>query len=141
MNICYIGLGGNLNVPRRQLILAVRGLSALPRTIINKKSRVYCSPPWGFTAQPGFCNMVVELNTSLAPEKLLEYLQLIEHNQLRTRKIKWGPRTIDLDILLYGNLVINTSKLIIPHPHLLHRDFVLQPLKEIAPQLFIYDSL
>lgn len=84
--------------------------------------------------------MVVELHTALAPEKLLKYLQLIEHNQLRARKIKWGPRTIDLDILLYGDLVINKSELIIPHPHLLQRDFVLQPLMEIAPQLFTYDS-
>ena len=135
MTRCYIGLGSNLNVPRRQLVLALRSISALPHTVLKKQSKVYVTAPWGLKSQPIFCNMVAELETTLMPLNLLHHLQLIEQAQLRVRKRHWGPRTIDLDILLYGSTNIKTPALTIPHPYLLEREFVLQPLAEIRIEL------
>lgn len=141
MTLCYIGLGSNLNNPRRQLILSIRALKSLPRTTVKKKSKVYITEPWGVAAQPVFYNMVVAIETTLNPIQLLAGLHDIEQTQLRIRKRHWGPRTLDLDILLYGSRTIKTHDLTIPHPYLLERDFVLEPLLEIAPEVFSCGSI
>lgn len=133
MTRCYLGLGSNLRVPKRQLVHALESLRKLPRTIITETSSIYLSRPLGVRAQPTYYNMVVAIQTSLPAKRLLRHCQSIENTQQRIRKVHWGARTIDIDILLYGNKTITFNELIIPHPHMLSRDFVLIPLFEIAP--------
>jgi len=135
MTKSYLSLGSNLFSPLRQLRTAVKELNKLPRTYITKISSLYFSKPWGVHAQPPFYNMVIEINTTLHPKALLKYCQSIELNHNRTRKKHWGPRTLDIDILLYGNIILNKNDLIIPHKEMLNRDFVLAPILEISPNL------
>ncbi len=132
---CYLGLGSNLKSPRRQLSQAIAALGKLPRSSIVKISSVYTSKPLGVRFQPMYVNMVIALQTTLSPQILLQHCQRIEHHQKRVKKKHWGIRTIDIDILLYGNLTLNTITLTIPHPQMHNRDFVLVPLLEIAPTL------
>ena len=120
-------------MPKRQLRLAIAALRKIPRTTIVKLSSVYISKPLGVRAQPTYCNMVIAIQTSLPPENLLWHCQSIENKQQRIRKLHWGARTLDIDILLYGHQIIDTHHLIVPHKHMLKRDFVLIPLLEIAP--------
>ncbi|WP_419418676.1 2-amino-4-hydroxy-6-hydroxymethyldihydropteridine diphosphokinase [Legionella sp. D16C41] len=147
MILCYLALGSNLNSPQRQLRLAIQRLRTLPNTYIIKVAPFYSSHAWGRKSQPNFYNTVVALLTTLPPEKLLIACQKIESTQGRVRRIKWGARTIDIDILLYGSRVIKKPSLIIPHPQLLYRDFVITPLLKIAPYArlpngeLIYDNL
>lgn len=129
----YLGLGSNLRAPTRQLRQAIAMLRKLPKSNIVKLSSIYSSKPLGVRAQPAYRNMVVAINTSLSPRRLLGYCQAIEKKQQRIRKLHWGSRTIDIDILLYGNQIIDSHHLLIPHPHMLTRDFVLVPLLEISP--------
>ena len=131
----YIGLGSNLNGPRRQIQQAVQRLSKLPHSRISKKSSLYRSKAVGPGDQPDYINSVIALRTELEPTALLDLLQQIENSQHRTRTIRWGARTLDLDILLYGDLTIANERLTIPHPQLQHRNFVLYPLAEIEPEL------
>lgn len=133
MNVCYLALGSNLNSPCRQLRLAIRQLQNLPNTIVKKIASFYVSKAWGRRTQPDFYNTVIEIRTTLPPERLLFYCQGIERQLGRVRHVKWGARTIDIDILLYEHRIIKFPALIIPHPELLNRDFVLRPLLEIAP--------
>lgn len=135
MTRCYLGLGSNLRSPTRQLRQAVATLRLLPRSTVIKLSRIYVSKPLGVRAQPAYCNMVISLQTSLPAKSLLYHCQLIENKQQRTRKLHWGARTLDIDLLLYGNQVIGMRDLIVPHPHMLTRDFVLIPLLEIEPSV------
>lgn len=135
MTQCFIALGSNLRSPERQLAKALHALHCIPRTQIIKASAIHYTIPLGQAFQPTYCNQVIELFTRLPPLKLLRYCQFIELKHKRVRKRKWGPRTLDIDILLYGNTVINHDNLIIPHPEMLNRDFVLNPLVEIAPDL------
>jgi len=137
MNQCYLSLGSNLRVPQRQLRLAVAQLRKLPHSSVIKVSSLYLSRPWGPVSQPNYCNIVLALITSLSPSALLRYCQLIENRQLRVRKKRWGPRTLDIDILLYGNYAIHQHDLIIPHPRMTERDFILVPLLEIAPDIYL----
>ena len=130
---CYLGLGSNLRVPKRQLQRAIEALRKLPGTTIIQKSNIYSSKPLGVRAQPTYCNMVIAIQTSLPAINLLRYCQAIENKQQRTRKRHWGSRTLDIDVLLYGSKVIRSHDLTVPHPHMLTRDFVLIPLLEIAP--------
>ncbi|WP_127470413.1 2-amino-4-hydroxy-6-hydroxymethyldihydropteridine diphosphokinase [Thiomicrorhabdus aquaedulcis] len=133
----YIGLGSNLANPSLQLRSALKAMANLPNTCLLSTSSFYGSAPQGPQDQPDFINAVCLLDTPLLPNELLKALQAIEQTQGRTKKRHWGERLIDLDILLYDDQVINAIDLTVPHPQLLLRDFVLQPLAEIAPGLVI----
>lgn len=136
----YIGLGSNLSDPLQQLLQAVQELSELPHTQKLATSRFYRTPPMGPQDQPDYLNAVVGLETSLSSQVLLEHLQAIEKKHQRERRQVWGPRTLDLDILLYGDESINTSTLTVPHPGLKQRIFVVKPLFDIAPDLVLPDG-
>lgn len=131
----YVGLGSNLDDPAAQLRSAMRALGAIPRTRVLRASRLYRTPPWGRTDQPDFVNAVVELETSLTPQLLLLALQDIERGAGRRRIERWGPRVLDLDLLLHGEVRLDLPGLHLPHPHLHERAFVLLPLSELAPDL------
>lgn len=132
MPVVYIGIGSNMGNRHQNCLDAVRCLeqSGLRTT---KKSSLLETKPWGFKAQPDFINMVIEAETDLSPLELLLVLQQTEDTMGRERNQKWGPRTCDLDILLYDDIQISTEELTIPHPLMQKRDFVLIPLAEIAP--------
>lgn len=132
----YIGLGSNLQQPIQQLQAAISALACLPETQLAQQSSFYCSDSL-LEGQPQYINAVVCLETLLAPEILLDYLQQIENNQGRVRGERWGARTLDLDIILYGQLQINTKRLTVPHSQMAFRSFVLQPLLEIAPDALL----
>lgn len=131
----YIALGTNLGRKRDNIARAIQLIAALPGVKINKSSSLYETEPWGKTDQEKFLNQVIAVETSLQPAELLRELQNIEIKMGRQRKEKWGPRIIDLDILLYGNEVMDDPHLTIPHPHLRQRLFVLVPLAEIGADL------
>ncbi len=133
----YIGLGSNLDNPPQQLRRAIQELALFPESRLKACSSLYRSPPMGPAEQPDYINAVVELETGLAAESLLDALQDIERQHRRVRAGHWGPRTLDLDILLYGVGRIGTPRLQIPHPGIGQRSFVLYPLAEIAPGLSI----
>ena len=138
---CYIGLGANLAQPLAQLQQAVAALRLLPASQLIAVSSFYGSKPMGPQDQPDYVNAVAALDTELPAEALLDALQLIEQKQGRQRKDeRWGPRTLDLDILLYGDDIINSERLTVPHYGLKQREFVLYPLAEIAPNLSLPDG-
>lgn len=134
---CYLGLGSNLRSPQRQLRRALTALRSLPSTQVIKVASFYRSRAWGRKAQPDYYNTVVALQTSLTPEQLLTFCQKIERQQGRIRKIRWGSRTLDIDILLFGTRKINSTKITAPHPRLHLRDFVFIPLLELSPKPLI----
>jgi len=141
MNIAYIGLGSNLENPEKQIRNAVNAIKAIERTVMSNISALYYSRPMGPKDQPDYMNAVAELTTSLPPIALLDELQKIENDAGRVRKDnRWGPRILDLDILLYDNNVINSERLIVPHYGLKDREFVLIPLNEIAPSMSLPDG-
>ncbi|ADE14243.1 2-amino-4-hydroxy-6-hydroxymethyldihydropteridine pyrophosphokinase [Nitrosococcus halophilus Nc 4] len=133
----YIGLGSNLNQPQEQVCQALAELAALPQTRRVAHSKLYRSAPMGPQDQPDYINAVAVLDTGLGPFDLLAKLQAIEQSHHRVRKRHWGERTLDLDLLLYGDLEIATEKLTIPHSQLHERAFVLYPLAEVAPQVVV----
>ena len=133
----YIGLGSNLNDPQSQLKKAIISLEMVPSTTVVRTSSFYKSKPVGPQDQPDYINAVVELDTELSAQVLMDYLQGIENKQGRVRKQKWGPRTLDLDILLYGDEIIQGDSLEIPHVEMHKRGFVLLPLDEISPDCII----
>lgn len=134
----YIGLGSNLDGPSERLTRAVESLHGIPATSVADVSSFYHSKPVGPQDQPDFVNAVAALDTKLDAHELLGHLQSIENSQDRDRNgERWGPRTLDLDILLYGDQCIDTDDLKVPHPEMHRRGFVLLPLDEIAPQLAI----
>lgn len=133
----YIGLGSNLEDPVQQLCLALQELDQLPGSIRVAASSLYSSKPVGPQDQPDFVNAVACLSTSLSPIELLDALQAIEQSHRRVRERHWGPRTLDLDILLYDQQVINLPRLTVPHAFMHTRGFVLLPLAEISPNLTI----
>ena len=137
----YVGLGSNLESPRRQITTAVAALGALPGTSLERCSSLYRSAPVGFADQPDFVNAVVCVQTSLSPHELLDALLAIEREHGRTRTVRNGPRTLDLDLLLHGDAMIDAPGLQIPHPRLAERAFVIVPLAEIAPALVLPDGL
>ena len=132
----YIGLGSNLNSPYTQVNAAINALQTLPNTQLVSHSPWYQSKAIG-PEQPDYINGVAKLATSLAPIELLNTLQAIEQAHHRVRKEHWGPRTLDLDILLWGDITIKTDRLLVPHPYLEERNFVLLPLNDIAPELIL----
>lgn len=137
----YIALGSNLAHPLQQVKAALEALEHLPRTRLILCSSFYRTKPLGPQNQPDFLNAVVALDTLLPAEQLLDHTQAIERNQGRVRKDEhWGPRTLDLDIMLYGDQVIHTDRLTVPHYGLKEREFMLYPLAEIAPDLIFPDG-
>lgn len=141
MQTVYIGLGSNLHSPKQQVLKAMAKLKELPQTTFLCASSLYLTKPWGVEDQPPFINAVVKLDTQLQPHILLDELLAIEHEQGRVRDIRYGPRIIDCDILLYGEEQIVTPRLTVPHPYLVERSFVVIPLYEIAPNLILPSML
>lgn len=130
--ICFIGVGSNLDDPASRCVEAVRGVSAINGITFLRKSSLYRTEPVGFLEQEWFVNAVIEIRTALSPRGLHDALRAVEDSMGRIRGPKWGPRIIDLDILLYGQEVIQDDVLTIPHPELHKRRFVLAPLCELA---------
>ncbi len=141
MTISYIGLGSNLDSPQRQLKCALQALEHNQWIDVCSISAYYRSRAIGPGTQPDYCNAVVAICSSLTPFDLLCQLQRIEDAQGRTRYQRWGARTLDLDILFYGDQRIDTPRLTIPHPRLSERNFVLYPLADIAPNLILPNGL
>ncbi|HXH03734.1 MAG TPA: 2-amino-4-hydroxy-6-hydroxymethyldihydropteridine diphosphokinase [Candidatus Competibacteraceae bacterium] len=136
--LAYIGLGANLEAPRRQVEAALEELAALPDSRLLARSPLYRSTPLGGPeGQPDYVNAAAAIETTLPPYALLDALQAIEQAHGRVRTVRWGPRTLDLDLLLYGDLVQDDPRLILPHPRLHERAFVLYPLHDIAPALVV----
>ena len=133
MPIAYIGIGSNLGSREDNCEIAIKLLEA-GDIIVTKRSSMIVTEPWGVEDQPKFINMAVEIETDLKPEELLSILKKIESEIGRNTSERWGPRIIDLDILLYDDLIIKTPELEIPHPYITEREFVLKPLSEIAPE-------
>lgn len=136
-NTSYIALGSNQGDRADILCRAIRKLGESRNLAVEKASSIYETDPVGYTDQGKFLNMVIKVNTSHAPLELLKFLQETEHFFGREREIRWGPRTLDLDILLYNQENIEIEELIIPHPRMWERAFVLVPLIEIADRATI----
>ena len=135
MEIAALGLGGNIGDPRAAMAGALRQLDLRDDCRVAAVSRLYSTPPWGKTDQADFFNCCALVETSLPPEDLLDVCLSIERGMKRVRIERWGPRTIDIDILVYGELEQSTAKLELPHPRMTERGFVLMPLADIAPDL------
>ncbi len=133
----FIGIGSNLDNPLLQVQTALRELAEIPKTALTRSSSLYRTPPMGPPDQPDYINAVAALTTTLSPTELLDALQALEARHGRVRTIHWGPRTLDLDLLLYGNETVHTARLTVPHPGIAQRAFVVLPLAEIAPALEI----
>ncbi|WP_434762047.1 2-amino-4-hydroxy-6-hydroxymethyldihydropteridine diphosphokinase [Vibrio fortis] len=141
MITAYIAVGSNLADPVSQANLAIETLKSLPQSKFIATSKLYSSTPMGPQNQPDYINAVVAIETELTPIELLNCTQAIEQEQGRVRKDeRWGPRTLDLDIILYGNEVIDSERLTVPHYGMKEREFVLYPLAEIAPSLQLPDG-
>ncbi len=142
MTLAYIALGSNLASPLEQVNAAVDAIGEIPQSRIVAVSTFYRTPPLGPQDQPDYLNAAVALETELDAEMLLDNTQRIELQQGRVRKAeRWGPRTLDLDIMLFGNDVINTARLTVPHYDMKNRGFMLWPLFEIAPALTFPDGI
>lgn len=137
----FIGLGANLGQPGLALKSAVQALRELHNSHLTAISSLYRSAPVGPAGQPDYLNAVVQLETALPPHALLAALQAIENAHGRHREIRWGARTLDLDILLYGSDAITTPPLIVPHPEMKNRNFVLIPLLELQADLRLGDAM
>ena len=133
MPIIYLALGTNLGDRLENLRSAVRALP--PGIVVLAESKIYETPPWGYEHQPAFLNMAIRAETTLAPQALLEYLKALEVRLGRKPAFRYGPRRIDIDILFYDDLILNSPHLVIPHPRLHQRAFVLVPLADLAPDL------
>lgn len=132
-HIVYLALGSNLGNREENLKQAIASLS--PQMVVKEKSHVYETPPWGYEDQPRFLNQVLKAQTYVQPEQLLKHIKRLEVALGRKATFRNGPREIDIDILMYDDLVLNTSILTLPHPHMHERGFVLLPLMDIAPDL------
>ncbi|AZT34360.1 2-amino-4-hydroxy-6-hydroxymethyldihydropteridine diphosphokinase [Salmonella enterica] len=143
MTVVYIAIGSNLASPLEQVNAAVQAMSEIPESRLLAVSSFYRTPPLGPQDQPDYLNAAVALETKLLPEALLDHTQRIELQQGRVRKAeRWGPRTLDLDIMLFGDEIINNERLTIPHYDMKNRGFMLWPLFEIAPEIhFPNDNL
>lgn len=137
----YVALGSNLANPQRQVESAFDALALLPQTCLTARSSLFITPPLGPQDQPDYVNAVAALDTQLPPEIFLDHTQRIEQMQGRERKAeRWGPRTLDLDILLFGHQIISSERLTVPHYDMKNRLFMLEPLAEIAPTLVFPDG-
>jgi 2-amino-4-hydroxy-6-hydroxymethyldihydropteridine diphosphokinase len=137
MELAYIGIGSNLGDRIGNIIESLRLMNNISGITVLRASPIYETEPVDFCQQPNFLNAVVEINTNLTPHELLKELQNIEKRLGRVRTVPKGPRTIDLDILLYDDVLISTHDLTIPHPRMWQRLFVLEPLKELRPDFLL----
>jgi 2-amino-4-hydroxy-6-hydroxymethyldihydropteridine diphosphokinase len=137
VSLAYVGVGSNLDGPQRQVAQALGELDGIPGTRVVKRSSLYRSAPVGYAAQPEFVNAVAALDTTLDPEALLGALQAIEARHGRSRSFPNAPRSLDLDLLLYGEAEQRTARLTLPHPRMHERAFVLKPLVELEPGIAI----
>ena len=137
MTTAYVGIGSNLKDPRAQVLQAFKELDGLPHTRVVKKSSLYRSAPMGHAAQPDFINAVAQIETGLPAERLLAELQEVESRHGRERSFPNAPRALDLDVLLFGNAVLDTPSLKLPHPRMHERAFVLKPLVEVFAEATI----
>ncbi|MGH8274907.1 MAG: 2-amino-4-hydroxy-6-hydroxymethyldihydropteridine diphosphokinase [Gammaproteobacteria bacterium] len=135
MTTAWIGLGGNVGEPEKELVRAFIELNELPDTELRARSHLYRTKPWGSVPQADFVNAVARLETGLEAEALLDELLAIETRHGRKRRERWGPRILDLDLLLYGEKHIVAERLEVPHPRIAERAFVLVPLAELAPEV------
>lgn len=136
MTAAYVALGSNLGDSRRYLGEAIEAMARLPSTRVTARSRLYRTPPWGMLEQPPFLNAAVRLDTGLAAGELLDALLAIERAAGRTREgERWGPRTLDLDLLHMEGVRMADARLTLPHPRIAERAFVLLPLADLAPGL------
>jgi 2-amino-4-hydroxy-6-hydroxymethyldihydropteridine diphosphokinase len=133
----FIGLGSNLENPLEQIKTAIKDMKAMVDTELVACSSLYKSPPMGPQDQPDYINAAIELETTLTPHSLLDELQKIEQQHGRVRKRHWGERTLDLDVLVYGEQVLNDDRLTVPHPGIAERAFVVYPLAELDSSLVI----
>lgn len=136
-NKVYLSLGGNLGDPAASMATALRLLDADESTRVIAVSSLYRTPPWGKLDQPDFLNAAAEISTALTPRALLDLCLEAERKLKRVREERWGPRLIDIDILVFGDRIIHETGLEVPHPRMLERAFVLAPLAEIAPELAV----
>lgn len=128
----YLGLGSNIGDREQQLLKAIDLIGHIKGIKVTKQSPIYETAPVGYTDQPNFLNLCLEVETALSPQQLLKHCLDIEQQLHRVREIRWGPRTLDIDILLYGDNIIETDNLSVPHPRMQERAFVLIPLNDIA---------
>ena len=128
----YLGLGSNIGDREQQLQEAIKIIDSIEGITVTKISPIYETAPIGYTDQPNFLNLCLEIETELSPQQLLKHCLDIEQQLHRVREIRWGPRTLDIDILLYSDNIIETDNLSIPHPRMQERAFVLIPLNDIA---------
>lgn len=140
MILAYIGLGSNLDNPRQQIERAFVELDTVADSQLIARSALYSSKAVGPGEQPDYINAVALVSTQLSPLALLDALQAIEQAHQRVRIEHWGPRTLDLDLLLFGQQTIASERLQVPHPYLSHRNFVLYPLADITPDLILPDG-
>jgi 2-amino-4-hydroxy-6-hydroxymethyldihydropteridine diphosphokinase len=137
MTVAALGFGGNIGDSRKPIAAAIERLAANSRITIEDVSALYLTPPWGKTDQPPFLNAAARIDTSLPPRMLLNAILDVERDLGRERTERWGPRTIDIDILLYGSVDIDEPFLHIPHPRLTERAFALKPLIDVMPDAAI----
>ncbi|WP_435929125.1 2-amino-4-hydroxy-6-hydroxymethyldihydropteridine diphosphokinase [Dryocola sp. BD613] len=141
MTLAYIALGSNQASPLEQVASALNAIAAIPQSRVVATSSFYRTPPLGPQNQPDYLNAAVALETKLSPQALLDHTQRIELEQGRVRKAeRWGPRTLDLDIMLFGDLTLSTPRLTVPHYDMKNRAFMLVPLAEIAPDCTFPDG-
>ncbi|MGI9351072.1 MAG: 2-amino-4-hydroxy-6-hydroxymethyldihydropteridine diphosphokinase [Rhizobiaceae bacterium] len=141
MTAAYIGLGGNVGDVISNMAGALQSLDQLENTKVEAVSRVYRTPPWGIEDQDWFYNSCAMLETRSDPGELLEICLKIERHFKRKRTLRWGPRTLDLDILLFGEATVHQEELTIPHPRMHERLFVMRPLNDIAPEVDIMGKI
>ncbi|KXW56376.1 2-amino-4-hydroxy-6-hydroxymethyldihydropteridine diphosphokinase [Ferrovum sp. PN-J185] len=137
MSRVFVGLGSNLDQPLQQLKKAITELDHIPRTSVVRVSPFYQTKPVGYLDQPDFVNAVIELTTSLPPKELLTHMQFIEEQHGRVRTFQNAPRTLDLDLLAFDQLIYHDNELTLPHPRIQDRAFVLVPFNDIAPEFII----
>ena len=137
MTVAVLGFGGNIGDSRKLIAAAIERLAANPGIAVEEVSSLYLTPPWGKTDQPPFLNAAARIETSLAPRSLLNAILDVERALGRERIERWGPRTIDIDILLFGSIEIDEPWLHIPHPRLTERAFALKPLIDVMPDAVI----
>lgn len=137
MSLAFVALGGNIDHPIARLLAVMGEFDALPRTRLLRASSLYRTAPVGYDDQPDFINAAVLLETELSPNALMTELLAMETRHGRVRQMRNGPRTLDLDLLLYEDMILDDAELILPHPRLHMRPFVLVPLLEIGPNCII----
>jgi len=130
----YLSLGSNLGDRAAMLAAAVDGLGRVTGVCVRRVSPLYESEPWGLTEQPKFLNIVVEIETALAPLELLQAVKALEQRLGRRPGLRWGPRSIDIDLILWGSVTVHTPELSLPHERFRERAFVLTPLADLAPE-------